>query len=103
MSDFKMFFRILSDSKVTYTRVSGDLLLTEMLKELHKLIQHPSFNPNTNYFHDFREVDKIVGSLPEHERLADFAISVASDEALNVIFVIQDNNPSVQSTWRDTR
>ena len=90
-----MYFRIMSDLNLVCTRVSGNLVISEVLTELQKMSHHPSFDPNTNYLHDFRQIEEIVGSLAEHEKLADFSVSLASDDNTNVVFVIPDDRLSL--------
>lgn len=96
MSDFEMLYRIEPDSKVIVTQTKGVITMSQILEQFKLMSQDTAFNVNRHYFHDFRDVEKFEGSLSDHEKMAEFAVTIASNEPVNVVFLVRDNTPSIQ-------
>lgn len=96
MSSFEMRYKFIPDLNVILTRTKGELTIGEILDRFRVMSQDPLFDPDSHYLHDFREVEKINGSLMDHEKMAEFAVSVASSEQRNVVFLIPENSPYIQ-------
>lgn len=81
-----MRYCILSDPNVVATKAQGVLTISEILKDFQQMSQDPMFNPNSHYLHDFRDIVNLEGNLLDHKSMADFAVSIASNEPHNVVF-----------------
>lgn len=96
MSSFDFTFRILPHQKVVITRTKGTITLSNYLREFERISKHPLFNRDINYLRDLRQVDDIRGTLDEHKKFADFAVSIASNKTADVVFLLAEHSPSIK-------
>ena len=91
-----MRYVIVPELKVIVTKTKGNVVINAMLNEFRNLTKDPLFNPDSHYFHDFREVDSFEGNLSDHESMAEFAITIPSTDHCNVVFLIPESSLSMQ-------
>lgn len=96
MDSFDFSFGILPHPKVVVTRTKGTITLSRYLSEFVRVSKHPLFDRDISYLHDFREVDEIRGTLDEHKKIADFAVSIASNKTADVVFLLAEHSPSIK-------
>lgn len=86
-----MEFMVMDDQRLIATRaLEKNLQVTDVLDVCKVISKTSNFDINFNYLHDFRRVEEVEGGVLDYQNLADFAVSIASTNNANVVFIIAD-------------